>query len=361
MRPNLLSEKKLHKIIHVDMDCFYAAIEIRDNPALADKPVAVGGAADKRGVLCTCNYIARQYGVRSAMPTALAYRQCRDLIVLPVNMAKYRQVAKRIQAVFHEFATLVEPLSLDEAYLDVTAATHYQGSATRIAEAIRQRIWETERLTASAGVAPNKFLAKIASGWKKPNGLYVIRPEAVVAFVNTLPVAKLYGVGRVTAEKLHHLRLKTCADVQQKSLLELTSQFGKLGQQLYEQCRGIDHRAVQPDRMRKSVSVEATFAHDISDATECLQIMYDLYDKLVRRVQEITPRCPIKNQFIKLKFSDFKLTSVEVASNEIHLERYEELFHASFAREKKPLRLLGLGVNFSEKTAAPQYVQLTLF
>lgn len=194
------SKTKPRKIIHVDMDCFYAGIEIRDNPSLATKPVAVGGASNQRGVLCTCNYIARQYGVRSAMPTAIAYRHCPDLIVLPVNMPKYRQISESIHRIFKEFTELVEPLALDEAFLDVSESSLYRGSATWIAEAIRNKIWQKEQLTASAGVAPNKFLAKIASGWNKPNGVFVIRPEQILSFVSQLPVTKLFGVGKVTAK-----------------------------------------------------------------------------------------------------------------------------------------------------------------
>jgi DNA polymerase-4 len=196
-----ISFSSIRKIIHVDMDCFYAAVEIRDNPALAGKPVAVGGASDARGVLCTCNYVARKFGVRSAMATAKAYRLCPDLIVLPVDMQKYRQIARHIHAIFRDFTDLVEPLSLDEAYLDVSDALHHQGSATRMAEAIRARIWQEHQLTASAGVSSNKLLAKIASGWKKPDGLFVIEPDEIAVFMKTLPVKELYGVGKVTAQK----------------------------------------------------------------------------------------------------------------------------------------------------------------
>jgi len=217
----------MKKIIHIDMDCFYAAVEIRDNPALADKPVAVGGLAEERGVLCTCNYIARKYKVRSAMATAYAKRLCPNLIVLPVNMNKYREVANVIHGIFREFTDLVEPLSLDEAYLDVSDSPFFQGSATLIAKAIREKIWDTVNLTASAGVAPNKFLAKIASGWNKPNGLFVVRPQDVDGFVQQLAVDELFGVGKVTAKKLHDLGLKTCLDLQKKSLPELIDHLGE--------------------------------------------------------------------------------------------------------------------------------------
>lgn len=355
------NEEKQSKIIHMDMDCFYAAIEIRDNPSLADKPVAVGGSPERRGVICTCNYIARQYGIHSAMASALAYRHCNDLIVLPVNMPKYRQVAKKIHNIFGEFTDLIEPLGLDEAYLDVTNSSQCNNSATLIAKAIRNRIWESENLIASAGVAPNKFLAKIASGWKKPNGLFVICPNQIETFIQTLPVDNLYGVGKVTAKKLHNLNLKTCSDLQKLSLSELASQFGKLGQTLYEQCRGIDCRQVEPNRIRKSLSVEQTFPQDINNIDTCLHIINELYSKLMLRVQEAESRYPIKNQYIKLKFSNFKLTTSETISTEINLELFRELFREAYEREKKSIRLLGLGIHFNPEKQSESYLQESLF
>lgn len=275
----------MKKIIHIDMDCFYAAIEIRDRPELADKPVAVGSSPLQRGVLCTCNYIARGFGIHSAMSSTSAYRQCPDLILLPVNMDKYRAVAKRIQAIFHEFTNLVEPLALDEAYLDVSHVRNYKGSATLIAKAICHEILKKEHLIASAGVAPNKFLAKIASGWKKPNGFFVITPKEVDAFVHALPIEDLYGVGKITAKKLHKRGLKTCADLQKIPLKKLISDYGKLGERLYTQCRGIDDREVEPKRIRKSLSVERTFIKDIHDKSESLKIMLVIYEDLLNRLK----------------------------------------------------------------------------
>lgn len=360
MSSSLSLNHRMRKIIHVDMDCFYAAIEIRDNPALIGKPVAVGGTPDSRGVLCTCNYEARKYGIHSAMATASAYRLCRDLIVLPVNMPKYREVAKTIHRIFAEYTDLVEPLALDEAYLDVTHATDYHGSGTLIANAIRKQILDTVQLTASAGVAPNKFLAKIASGWQKPNGLFVIRPDDIENFVNDLPVEKLYGVGKVTAEKLHNLSIKTCADLQKLSLAELTLQFGKFGLNLYEQCRGQDHREVQPNRIRKSLSVETTFAHDIKEVDVCIAVMSELYQKLLKRLQEYAPNRKIKNQYIKIKLSNFKAMSAEIATTEINLHRFIDLFRATYSTEYGPVRLLGLGVHFQDQPTT-QFLQQSLF
>lgn len=343
------SENSQQKIIHVDMDCFYAAIEMRDDLSLANKPVAVGGPSHRRGVICTSNYIARQYGVRSAMPTSQAYKRCNELILLPVNMPKYQQVAKRIHSIFREFTDLVEPLALDEAYLDVTNSAHCHGSATLIAQEIRKQIWERERLPASAGVASNKFLAKIASGWNKPNGLFVILPQEIPHFIQALPVTELYGVGKVTAEKLHRLHLITCADLQTVSLMELSHQLGKkLGQRLYEQCRGIDLRCVEPNRIRKSLSVEKTFSQDITSIQACLSTISELHQKLLQRIQEVAPHRDIKSQYVKIKFNDFKLITAEAASCEVNLDKYHILLQESYVRHKKPIRLLGLGIHFQD-------------
>ncbi|PJE17974.1 DNA polymerase IV [Legionella sp.] len=351
---------KLRKIIHIDMDCFYAAIEIRDNPSLANKPVAVGGSTDRRGVLCTCNYIARQYGVHSAMPTVIALRLCPDLVVLPVNMLKYRQVSQVINSIFKEFTELVEPLSLDEAFLDVTDCSQHQGSATWIAEAIRSNIWKAEKLTASAGVAPNKFLAKIASAWKKPNGLFVIRPEQVTAFVNQLAVVKLFGVGKVTARKLHNMNIIKCADLQEIPLHVLVQHFGKLGQHLYNQCRGIDERPVQPNRKRKSLSVETTLTENIRDAAQALEIIDELYKKLLRRIKDSAPNFLIKNQYVKIKFADFQLTTVEAKSTQVDLMLFHDLFNKNY-KEQKAIRLLGLGVHFHTNEKNDHFIQQPLF
>lgn len=305
------------KIIHVDMDCFYAAIEMRDNPALVDQAVAVGGTAEKRGVICTCNYMARKYGVHSAMPTRTALRLCPSLILLPVNMPKYKSVAKSIHAIFREFTDIVEPLALDEAYLDVTDAIHHQGSATLIAQAIRQRIWEQEQLTASAGVASNKLLAKIAGGWKKPNGLFVIKPNEVAHFMQELSIEVLFGVGKVTAEKLKKMGVHTCTDLQRFSLVELTQRFGKFGAQLFDQCRGIDHREVKPNRERKSLSVERTFAEDLQDIAAA-----------------------------KAYIHNFRQTTAEAMIKAPCLATFLKLFESAYQKTPLPMRLLGLGVHF---------------
>jgi DNA polymerase-4 len=345
-----VTETLTRKIIHIDMDCFYAAVEIRDDPSLASLPVAVGGASDRRGVLCTCNYIAREFGVRSAMSTAYAYRLCPNLVLIPVNMQKYRAAAKIIQGIFAEYTTRVEPLSLDEAYLDVTGSERCQGSATLIAKEIRQRIVDETQLTASAGVAPNKFLAKIASGWNKPDGLFVIRPQEIAAFVKELEVRELFGVGKVTAEKLYARGLKTCTDLQKISLAELTAQFGKMGQRLHEYSFGIDHREVEPDRIRKSVSVEETYSKNIISIENCLPLLDDLFTRLLKRLQDSATDYPIKNHYIKIKYNDFKQITMERSGTTLELNNFKDLLKSVENKAGKQIRLLGMGVHFQTET-----------
>jgi DNA polymerase IV len=235
-------------IIHLDMDCFYAAIEVRDRPELRGKPVAVGGARDRRGVLTTCNYEAREFGVRSAMPTFMALQRCPQLIVMPTRFDAYRREAAIIRGILHRFTTVIEPLSLDEAYLDVSA---HPGPPSALAEVIRRAILEGTKLTASAGIGPNKLIAKIASEINKPNGQSEVRLEDVPAFMRELPVRKIWGIGEKTEQKLEGLGVKTCGDLQRFTRPELVDLFGKFGLELYDLCRGTDNRPVEPDRPRK--------------------------------------------------------------------------------------------------------------
>jgi DNA polymerase IV len=348
------------KIIHIDMDCFYAAVEIRDNPALAKLPVAVGGSADRRGVLCTCNYVARKYGVHSAMPTSYAKRLCPELVVLPVNFAKYKDVSKRIQAMFKQFTNLVEPLALDEAFLDVTNSEYCNGSAMLIAEEIRRQIWQNEHLTASAGVASNKLLAKIGSGYNKPNGIFVIRPHEIDQFMQDLPVNKLFGVGSVTLNKLKQLNISTCNDLQQLKLNELIGHFGnKFGQGLYYQCRGIDERSVNPNRVRKSLSVEETFIKDLTSTADSIEQIKLLHVELLRRLDLAKIDRPIKSQFIKIKFNNFKQITAELASEQPNVDKYLALFSQAYTKYNIPIRLLGIGVHFDHSQNNQK--QLSLF
>jgi DNA polymerase IV len=346
------------KIIHCDCDCFYASVEMRDNPALRALPIAVGGRADQRGVVATCNYEARRYGIHSAMATAQAIKLCPELVILPPNMEKYRAASRQILAIYRDYTELVEPLSLDEAYLDVSASPHCKGSATLIAQEIRRRIFETVGITASAGVAPNKFVAKIASDWNKPDGLFLVKPDEVDAFVAALPVKKLFGVGKVTAAKMNKLGVQTCADLRGWPLPELQHHFGSFGHRLYELCRGIDLREVSPSRERKSVSVEETYTPDVPDLAACLALLPALFDDLNGRIRRCGAEKFIHKLFVKIKFADFQQTTVECVGSEPQMAQFTRLMETGFARRPQPVRLLGVGVRLGEEE---NLEQLSLF
>ncbi|KOC89591.1 DNA polymerase IV [Winslowiella iniecta] len=301
----------MRKIIHVDMDCFFAAVEMRDNPALRDIPIAIGGSQKQRGVISTANYPARKYGVHSAMSTAMALKLCPHLKVIPGRFDAYKAASSHIREIFSRYTTLIEPLSLDEAYLDVTDSEHCHGSATLMAREIRQTIKRELNLTASAGIAPIKFLAKIASDLNKPDGQFVITPEQMPGFLHTLPLVKIPGVGKVTAKKLEEQGLYSCADVQKSDLAMLLKRFGKFGRVLWERSNGIDDREVITERERKSLGVERTLSEDIHSWEECLKILDYLYDELERRLTAIKPDRHIARQGVKLKFNDFQLTTQE--------------------------------------------------
>jgi DNA polymerase-4 len=329
---------------------------MRDNPALRELPIAVGGRVDQRGVVATCNYEARRYGIHSAMATAQAIKLCPDLVVLPPAMEKYRAASRQILAIYRDYTELVEPLSLDEAYLDVSDSPHCKGSATLIAQQIRQRIFETVGITASAGVAPNKFVAKIASDWNKPDGLFLVRPDEVDAFVAALPVKKLFGVGKVTAAKLNKLGAETCADLRSWTLLELQHHFGSFGTRLHDLCRGIDKREVSNSHERKSVSVEETYTPDVPDLKACLALLPELHENLQARIQRCGAQKNINKLFVKLKFANFTQTTVECVGREPHIAQLEKLMETGFARGNQPVRLLGVGVRLGEAAAGDQLV-----
>ena len=279
------AREKARKIIHIDMDCFYAAVEMRDDKSLRNRPLAVGGDPSRRGVISAASYEARKFGVHSALSSARAKKLCPNLIIVHPNMKKYAEESRKIRAVFHQFTNLVEALSLDEAYLDVTGSNHFKGSATLIASEIRKIILKETGLTASAGIAPNKFLAKVASDWKKPNGQFVITPDKVYAFVLKLPVQKIWGVGKVTAEKMAKIGLKTCGDLQKLSINDLCSHFGSFGIHLYDICRGKDDRPVVTSRERKSLSIEETFSDDLRNYEECKGQLPILFKKFLKRFE----------------------------------------------------------------------------
>ncbi|WP_372971279.1 DNA polymerase IV [Marinobacter sp.] len=349
------------KIIHVDCDCFYAAVEMRDNPSLQEVPLAVGGEGG-RGVVTTCNYKARAFGVRSAMPGGEARRLCPGLVTVPPDMARYRVVSKQVMAILRELTDLVEPLSLDEAFLDVSDVTDHKGSATLMARHLRRRVKEEVGITISAGVAPNKFLAKIASDWEKPDGLFVIRPEDVDGFVQDLKVEKLFGVGQVTAGKLHGLGVATCGDLQNIPADVLLEKFGKQGYRLREMAFGRDDRDVVVSRIAKSVSVERTFSQDLPDKRACESVMASLVADLNLRLSRKAARKPIHKLFIKIRYSDFSTHTLERVREQIRepaMEDYQPLLDELITNAERPVRLLGLGVRF--RSDESPVTQLRLF
>ncbi len=352
---------KQRKIIHVDMDCFYAAIEMRDDPSLKDIPIAVGGSPDKRGVVATCNYLAREFGVHSAMATAYALRLCPDLRIISGRMSYYQSISQQIREIFGRYTDMIEPLSLDEAYLDVTDTTLFSGSATLIATDIRATIERELGLTASAGVAPNKFLAKICSDENKPNGQCVVSPTEIDAFVENLPLEKIPGVGKVTMKRLQAHGLRTCADVRIMGLESLIKIFGRFGEHLYKRSHGIDDRKLTTEWIRKSLSVERTYAEDISLPENARESLNALFDELLRRLKKHEKR-RIKNQQVKLKFSNFKQTTMERASAVLDKSLYEDLLPIAWDRGGgMGIRLLGIGVTFQEDDSPNESRQLPLF
>jgi DNA polymerase IV len=353
----------MRKIIHVDMDAFFASVEQRDDPTLAGQPVAVGGTS-RRGVIAAASYEARAFGVRSAMPTAVALRRCPHLILVPSRFDAYREASRRIRAIFLRYTDLVEPLSLDEAYLDVTQPKQGPPSATLLARLIKRDILEETRLTASAGVSFNKFLAKVASDLNKPDGLAVILPEEADAFIAGLSVERFHGVGPVTAEKMRALGIRTGADLRLKTEEELREYFGKAGSHFYRIARAQDERRVNPDRERKSVGAERTFFDD----TDSLDVLGERLRPIAERVAERLTASGLRGRTItlKIKYDDFRqITRARTLPHAVC--EAAELFRtgctllSSPQPPERPVRLLGLSVSAfgaEEENEPPQ--QLTL-
>ncbi|MDR1865835.1 MAG: DNA polymerase IV [Bacteroidales bacterium] len=337
----------IRKIIHIDMDAFYASIEQRDFPELRGKPVAVGRAV-ARGVVAAASYEARRYGVHSAMPSVVAQRKCPQLIFRPHRFHVYEAVSQQIRNIFYEYTDLVEPLSLDEAYLDVTVNKKGMPSATRIALEIRQRIWAETQLTASAGVSCNKSLAKIASDVKKPNGIFVIEPHQAVDFLQELDISRFYGIGQVTAAKLRKAGIHKGADLQALSLDAMMRMFGRRGIFFYDLVRGIDRRAVESEWIRKSVSVENTFEHDLTSRFAVITELYRLEKKLFAEMEELERAA--KTVTLKVRFNDFHtLTRSRTLTSFIEtysaLQKVSRALLAEIPLEGKGIRLLGIGVS----------------
>ncbi|MCK8516858.1 DNA polymerase IV [Methylonatrum kenyense] len=360
----MASEQPLQrKIIHVDMDAFYAAIEQRDDPALRGRPVVVGGSPDGRGVVATCSYEARRFGIHSAMPAARAIRLCPDAVFLRPRFTVYRAVSRQIQALFRDYTDLVEPLSLDEAYLDVTCSSRFQGSAIRIARDIKARIRAETGLTASAGVSYNKFFAKQASDLEKPDGLTLIRPEQGAGFIASLPVGRIHGVGRATERRMHDLGIRTGADLRRWSLAELQQTFGRRAGYYYGLARGVDERPVRGERIRKSIGAEQTYPADLRDRTAMCQALVPLAEKVAtaldaRELQGHTLT-------LKVKFSDFRqITRARSRAlpwrNAVDMLPVAEALLGQTEAGERPVRLLGLSVSSLQPREERVAEQMTL-
>ncbi len=362
----------MRKIIHIDADCFFAAVEILKKPKLKGKPVAVGGDPSCRGVISTCNYDARKYGVKSAMASAQALRLCPSLIMVKPNMELYREYSLAMKAIFEDFTEKIEPLSLDEAFLDVSSSTKYRGSATLIAEKIRKKVYAELGITVSAGVATTKYLAKVASDWNKPNGIFVVSPSEQSQFIKKLSVKRLPGVGKVMENRLARCGIYNCAQVEAYGLEQLVLKFGRYGSRLYEMAIGLDDRPVLPRQFRKSVSVERTFAQDIKNSIIAEEYLPHLFEMLENRMRSVPKTTKAKKLFVKLKFDDFSQTTKEVAISSLMRSRYENseeallevfmedfrgLVHIAWQRGKRPLRLIGIGVGLESPQESPE--QLT--
>lgn len=351
-------KKKIRKIIHVDMDAFYASVEQRDSPHLKGKPVIVGGDPNSRGVVAACSYEARKYRIHSAMASSVAYRLCPHAVFVRPRFDVYRKVSQQIRQIFHEYTDLVEPLSLDEAYLDVTENKKGMAYAADIAREILRRILEETRLTASAGVSFNKFLAKVASDYRKPHGLTVITPKLADPFIDRLPVRKFHGVGKVTEKKMLGLGIKTGADLKKRSREELVEKFGKVGHYYYDIAHALDERPVNPSRERKSLGQERTFSRDIDDKEEMMAVL----SKLAGSIETYLKKYHLSGRTITLKIKYFDFISItrsftpgeEIREAGVIMKYIGPLLDKTEAGQKK-VRLLGISIsNFIEAGTGPQ-------
>ncbi|MFP4018645.1 MAG: DNA polymerase IV [Bacteroidales bacterium] len=352
----------VRKIIHIDMDAFYASIEQRDNPDLKGKPVAVGKGSE-RGVVSAASYEARKYGIRSAMSSKIARRKCPHLIFVKGRMEHYKEVSKEIMEIFYEYTNLVEPLSIDEAFLDVTINKKNLQSATLIAKEIKEKIFYKTQLTASAGVSINKFLAKIASDYDKPDGLFVIKPHEAEQFVEDLPIHKFHGVGNVTAQKMKKLGVHNGRDLKEKTQPWLIKNFGKAGIFYYQISRAIDEREVNPNRERKSVGTEKTFEKDLQTPFEIITALYHIEHELMRRMERAGSFG--RTLTLKIKFSDFRqITRSKTIPQKIDnfdlLHSTTKEIYNTLQLENSKIRLLGLSVSYLDTDQKPEAVQLEL-
>jgi DNA polymerase IV len=357
-----MNEGRIRKIIHVDMDAFYASVEQRDDATLKSKPVAVGHPA-KRGVVAAASYEARAFGVRSAMPSVVAARKCAELVFVPPRFDVYREVSKQVQAIFKDYTPLVEPLSLDEAYLDVTDNLRGIPTAWETAKEIRARIYEETKLTASAGISCNKFLAKIASDARKPNGQFAIMPDQAEAFVATLPVAKFHGVGPKTTNRMHALGIETGADLRRQTLDFLQRTFGRAGSWYYEIARGQDDRPVQADRERKSSGSETTFSEDLIDPVQIEAGVIAMADDVWAWCEKTNARG--RTITVKIKWADFQI-STRSRSTEMTIQTRETLHQLaldlirSVFPPPKGIRLVGVTLSNFQSQSGSEAAELPL-
>jgi DNA polymerase-4 len=349
-------EEAPRRIIHVDMDAFYASVEQRDNAALRGKPLAVGGPPQSRGVVAAASYEAREFGVRSAMPMARAVRLCPGLVIVPPDFARYREASRQVMEILRSATPLVEPLSLDEAYLDVTNNLWGEPLAVEVARRIKKTIFENLGLTASAGVAPNKFLAKIASGWRKPDGLTVIAPGRVESFLQKLPVEALWGVGPVTAKKLRAIGVERVVDIRTAEPARLSETVGSLADWLLQLAHGIDARPVEPDRPTKSVSCETTYARDLDDWQEINRQIQLLAEEVAGDLKRKGLRA--RTVTIKVRYGDFTTVTRSHTAEHYTDARVEIVNRAQTLLERteaatRPVRLLGVGAHALQGEEAP--------
>lgn len=350
-------------IIHADMDAFFASVEIREQPELRDKPVVVAGRADQRGVVAAASYAARQYGIRSAMPTAMALKHCPELIILPGRMSLYSEVSSQIHAIFSRYTPLIEPLSLDEAFLDVRASESLFGKTVDIARRIKREIYDELNLVVSVGVAPNKFLAKIASDLEKPDGFVVLDAADVQAFLDPLPVSRLWGVGKVTEQQLHAINIHIIAELRQLPVDYVVQRFGQLGEHLWHLAHGRDDRIVTSEHEAKSLSHETTFAQDVSDGDILLSTLFDLTEQVACRLRSQALRG--RSVHLKLRFADFRtITRVHSLNNPTDATHelwntVSQLFAKALPGKLPAIRLIGMGVSGFE--TAQVAAQLCMF
>lgn len=333
----------MRKILHIDCDCFFAAVEMRDNPQLCHVPLAIGGHSERRGVISTCNYPAREFGIHSAMATAQALKKCPNLILLPGNMALYREVSNQVMEIIKRYGIAYEQVSVDEAYVELDPAD----SAIDIGNRIRAQVEVEVGITVSVGAAPNKFLAKIASDWNKPNGLFAVKPHQVDEFISQLPVRKIPGIGPKTAERLAAQGIVVCADAQSYSLIELVHLFGRTGASLYKRCRGEDDRLLSLGRIRKSISVEHTFSQDLFSAQQLNEEVDSLWHKFLQRTEKANIDSRSLAPFVKVKFTNFSQTTLVDHLQVVSLDSFRQLLQQARRRhdadEIKGIRLIGIG------------------